>query len=407
MRILALAAMLVVMGCAQGGGTAATTQISPTPASSPIASVSPTDAIPSASPPPPAPSVQCVQAVIPAFQAVVDTPSASVLYDVTDPLHPHVVCRIANTYVHILTGTSFEYLVPRADGTTDIVLHALGSNNESVAARMKADLYRAWSGGWESVAWSPSLDTMAYLANGGVNADGLGVTDIWMATATGRTKVYSYAVGGKDAFGRPGFPPPTLGLSADGAYLVAGWTIALSPVRVFRLSDMADVTPSPPPDFRFALWGKSGHTLYMVGGSSVVVWTPGSPPNTLPATPAWLLGPNFSPDGARVAFTAVTTTRAVTANVYDLGSRTDRQLSSQPRSSIVFVRAGWVWDLEEKTCVQSSTSGCFDPTAPDGKVLAMELASGRESAVSFAPGEAPFQPPTYAFLGPGDLWPSS
>ena len=37
----------------------------------------------------------------------------------------------------------------------------------------------------------------------------------------------------------------------------------------------------------------------------------------------------------------------------------------------------------------------------------MELASGRESAVSFAPGEAPFQPPTYAFLGPGDLWPSS
>src|SRR5207237_7008488 len=108
-----------------------------------------------------------------------------------------------------------------------------------------------------------------------------------------------------------------------------------------------------------------------------VACTPGSPRNTLPATPGCLLGPNFSPDGAQVAFPAVTTTRAVTANVYDLGSRTDRQLSSQPRSAIVFVRAGWVWDLEEKPCVQSSTSGCFDPPAPDGTLLTMELGRGR------------------------------
>ena len=330
----------------------------------------------------------------------------SFLFDVTDPTHPHAVCRIANTYVHITTGTTFEYLKPRADGTTDVVLHTLGTNGESVVVTSKADLYRAYFGGW-SIAWSTTSNTMAYFADGGTDANGFSVTDVWLATASGRTKVFSYSVGGMDSFARPGLPPPTIGLSADGQYLAAGWAVSQAGVRVFRLSDLANVTPTWPADFRFALWARTGETLYVVAGSSVAQWTPGGRVVALPSTPAWVLGPNFSPDGTQVAFTAAAPTSGIQAYVYDLNARSSRLLSSQPRSSTVFVKAGWVWYVEEKPCVQTSDNPCFEPTLPNGRLLALDLTTGRESAITFAAGESPVVPGSYEALGSGDLWPRS
>lgn len=353
--------------------------------------------------PPPVPAVACAGGVIPAFQALlVALEGGTILYDVTDPVHPRAVCRIANTMAHIVTGTSFEYLVPNPDGTTSIVLHALGSNNEAVRATVQADLYHVSYGWYGGLTWRPGTDQLAYAAGGGTGPNGLGLTDVWLATPGGRTKIYSYEVPGKDAFGRPGFPPPTLEFSPDGAYLAAGWTVALTSVRVFRVADKVDVTPRLPADFRFAFWSRSAPTLYLVSGNGVSQWIPGQAVTPVPNTPAWILDPSLSPSGAQVAFTSVSSTREVRANVYDLGSQSNRTLSAQPRSSATFVRDGWVWEIEEKACVQSSNSACFDPTVPDGNVLAFELASGRESAVSFAVGESPSP---YGFR-PGDLWPA-
>ena len=325
-----------------------------------------------------------------------------ILYDVTDPVHPRAVCRIANTTARIVTGMSFEYLVPNPDGTTSVVLHSLGGNTETVKAKVQADLYHVSYGWYGGVTWRPGLDQLAYAAGGGTGPNGLGLTEVWLATPSGRTKMYGYEVPGKDTFGRPGFPPPTLEFSADGAYLAAGWTVALTSVRVFRVADKVDVTPQLPADFRFALWSRSAPTLYLVSGKGVSQWTPGQAVTPLPNTAPWILDPSLSPSGTQVAFTSVSSTREVRANVYDLGSQANRVLSSQPRSSAIFVKEGWVWEMEEKTCVQSSNSSCFDPTVPDGNVLAYELASGRESAVSFVAGESPSP---YGYLS-GDLWPA-
>jgi WD40 repeat protein len=415
MRYVAVAAVLLVASCARPGGVAsnkASTTPMPgasaiasnssvaSPSASPASSPSPS---PSASPSlPPAPSVSCVQSVIPTSQAVISGSNGTFIYDVTDPLHPRAVCRIANTYVHILTGTSFEYLVPQPDGTTEVVLHALGSNNESVASRLMANLIApptSWVG---PVAWTPDLGTLAYMAGGGTDANGFSATDVWVATPSGRTRIFTYGVPGKDAFGRPGFAPVTLAFSSDGAYLAAGWSVATKPVHVFRVSDKADVSPTLPADFRFAFWSKTGATLYIVGDASVSQWTPGSPVTVL-STPPWTLGPNFSPDGTKVAFTVVTSTHQVRTYVYDLAARANRLLVDQPRSSAVFVKAGWLWQMEEKPCVSSNNSPCFDPTVPDGNVLVFDLANGREGPVVFASGESPS---TYG-LTAGDLWPSS
>ena len=347
--------------------------------------------------------MHCVGGYIPSYQALMTGYGGTILYDVGDPLHPHAVCKISNTRAHIVTGTAFEYLVPRPDGTTDVVLHALGSNNESVAATFKADIYHGVGGWYNPIAWGPSLSAMAYLADGGTDAQGFGVTDVWLATTTGRFKIYSYSVPGRDAFGRPGFAPVTLGFSPDGDYLAAGWTVATSPVRVFRLSDRANVTPAWPADFRFAFWGKKDDTLFIVGLQSVASWKPGGVVATVPSTPAWVLDPNLSPDGTQVAFTALTSTRDVRPYVYGLNARTSRLLVNQSRSSTAFVRSGWVWYAEEKPCGQPTPENpCFDPTQPDGKFLAFELVTGRESLVTFAAGEGP----SNFGATPVDLWPS-
>jgi hypothetical protein len=57
------------------------------------------------------------------------------LYDVSDPVHPRLLCRISSTSAHLFTGDTFEYLKPVSATETDVMLHSLGSGNESVAAR--------------------------------------------------------------------------------------------------------------------------------------------------------------------------------------------------------------------------------------------------------------------------------
>jgi hypothetical protein len=336
--------------------------------------------------------------------AIVWGTAGGILYDVADPMHPHAVCRISNTYARILTGTAFEYLVPQTNGTTKVVIHALGSNNESVEATLQADMSAVNVGVWFApITTSPGHGVMAYSIPGGTDSNGFGITDVWVADTTSRTKIFSYAVGGVDSFGRPGLPWPTLALSPDGEYLAAGWAITGVTVHVFRLSDRADISPAMPPGLRFGFWSRTGHSLYLVG-SSVEAWTPEGGASPVPGSGAWTLAPNFSPDGTLVAFTAITASHDIRSYTYDFKTRAAHLLIDQPRSSALFVKAGWLWYLEEKPCVPSSDSVCFDPTLPDGNVLAINVGTGVETPVAFAAGESPLQANS-AYWSPGDVWP--
>ncbi|HEX2682158.1 MAG TPA: hypothetical protein VHQ03_12815 [Candidatus Dormibacteraeota bacterium] len=347
----------------------------------------------------------CLSGIVPVSMVMVVGSNGTLLYDVSDALHPRAVCRITNTYARILTGTSFEYLVPHADGTTDVVLHALGSNNESVESRLQADLSSTSMGiFFANAAWAPGRGVMAYLAPGGTDANGSGIVDVWVATSRVRTKISSYSVPGIDGFGRPGPPPPTLAMSPDGAYLAAGWSIAPTSIHVFRLSDSLDVTPTMPAGLRFGFWSRTGHTLYLVGSAGVEEWTSEAGVAAVAGTGPWTLGPNFSPDGTQVVFTGFGSAGVIRVSLYDLKTRSSRQLIDQPRSSPIFVRAGWVWYFEEKTCVVSADNPCFDPTTPDGNILAADIATGQESQLSFAPGESPTAAGTF-FMTPVDVWP--
>jgi hypothetical protein len=401
-------------GSAQGPGTAnPTNQLtpssvsrasgSPVPPGEPVAS-----SVRSASPAPASgtqiPTARCVAGAIPTAEAMVSGFGGTLLYDVSDPTHPQTICRIVNTSAHILTGTSFEYLVPQPDGTTSVVLHSLGSNNESVAATFHADLSGLYLGGpYTQLSWQAGGAVLAYATAGGPDANGSGTSDIWVATSARSTKLYSYSIPGVDAFGRPGLPPQTLALSPDSGYLVAGWAIGANRLHVFRLADRADVTPAMPVGVRSAVWSRTGHSLYIVGSAGVESWTPESGAAAVPGTGPWTLGPDFSPDSSSVAFTDVTSTRDIRTYVYDFTTKSSRLLVNQPRSSALFVKSGWIWYEEEAPC-GSPDNPCFDLTEPDGKVLAINLSTGQEAAVTFAGGDSPLAP-NATFMGLGDLWP--
>src|SRR5260370_18667163 len=67
------------------------------------------------------------------------------LYDVTDPVRPRLLCKISNTSTHLFTLDTFEYLKPVSATETDVMLHSLGSGNESHAGKFP---FNFTSGSW-------------------------------------------------------------------------------------------------------------------------------------------------------------------------------------------------------------------------------------------------------------------
>ena len=415
MRLFALLAVAVLASCGQASHAtpigsppipSPTLFASPSPTLSPAPSATvatpPPSASPAESPVAQVPSVQCVAGAIPGSMAMVVGFAGTFLYDVDDPLHPRVVCRISNTSAHILTGTSLEYLEPKPNGTTNVVVHSLGSNNEGVAATFATGLADANLGSpFGSVSWPIVPTVLGYMAAGANDSLGLATNDVWVVGAGRPTKLYNYSVPGVDSFSRPGLPPFVLAISPDGAYMVAGWAFR-STLHVFRLSDGADVSPAMPAGVRSAVWSRTGHALYIIGSSGVEAWTPEAGASAVRGTIAWTLQPSFSPNDSQVVFTAITSS-GIRSLVYGFNSGI-RILIDQPRSEAMFVKADWVWYIEEKPCVQADSHVCFDPTEPDGNVLAMNLATGQESPVTFAAGESPVRA-DFVYMVPGDVWP--
>src|SRR5438105_8362972 len=126
MRVLGAMAVLIIAACGQAGG-ASSLHRSPSPSPSPPAAVVATPDVSPSAPPAPSstpttepspspaflmPNVQCVPGMIPISVAQVSDATDTILYDVGDPLRPRAVCHLSSTTAHVLTGTSFEYLVP-------------------------------------------------------------------------------------------------------------------------------------------------------------------------------------------------------------------------------------------------------------------------------------------------------
>jgi hypothetical protein len=319
------------------------------------------------------------------------------LYDVSDPVHPRLVCAIQNTSTRLFTGDTFEYLKTVSATETDVILHSIGSGNESVVAKVPAAI------GLGTIA--PDGTTVAYTVSV-QDANGVQATQVWIAAGGEKRLVYTYTDGIGDCICRFGLPPQLLGFSPDGQYIVAGWPVGKGsvPLAVLRVADGARVYIGDP-GVAQAVWDHAGHRMY-VDGDNVVAWTPES--GLAAVTPSgWSYYPNLSPDGTAAAYTAYAGTSFTQVRVftYDFRAKKAQMLTSALRSQVLFVKDGWVWYLEEVECAPAD--GCPSATRPGNKVFAMNLANHVEVPVVFAAGEAPLeQMNSFDFATP-QFWPNS
>jgi hypothetical protein len=329
------------------------------------------------------------------------------LYDVSDPVHPRLLCTMVNTSVHLFTGDTFEYLKPVSATETDVILHSLGSGNETVAGTFP---FYANTGGWLAdqsvmVYSLPVPPDNADFSNGGVA--------VYLYARQQASLLFRYPIPATDCICRFGFPPPVLDVSPDGQYVVAGWPIGKggNPLVVYRVSDRT-VAIALDSTVTRVLWDRGGHRLFLsrdapAGAQS---WTPESGVTNLGGAAAWSYLPGESPDGGEVAYTAYLDPPAMNqlrVYAYDLKAATTRMLVDKLRSQVLFVKDGWVWYLEEATC---DPMACGAPwgTQPTGKVFAMQLPTGTETQVVFAAGDNPVMQGgrlNSIWFGPGEFWP--
>ena len=326
------------------------------------------------------------------------------LYDVSDQLHPRLLCSVANTSAHLFTGDTFEYLKPVSPTETDVMLHSLGSGNESHAGSFPFSV--------TSGSWLPDQSVMAYttqVAPDNANYPSGGV-EVWLYSQRQTAPLYIYRVGIGDCICRFGLPSPVLSVSPDGEYVVAGWIAGKGsePLAVYRVSDRTRVTTLDQTVYG-ALWDRGGHRLFLNRfGLPSQSWTPEGGVSSLAGAASFSFLPGLSPDGSQVAYTAYPDSNNAAQPrvwVYDLKSASTRMLVDQSRSQALFIKDGWAWYLDEGLCTD-----CPGGTRPSGKVYAMNLSTGTEQTVSFASGEHPFVQAgdgnSFVFA-PGEFWPAA
>lgn len=336
--------------------------------------------------------------------------SPQLLYDVSNPIRPRLLCTISNTSAHLFTGDTFEWLKPISANETDVVLHSLGSGNDSLAGTFPFSV--------TSGSWLPDRSVMAYtlpVAPDDANYPA-GGTAVYLFAHQQTGPLFTYRNGIGDCLCRFGLPPEVLAISPDGQYVVAGHLAGklFEPLAVYRVADRTRVATLDS-SVMSAFWDRSGHRLFLdwFGTNATQAWTPEAGVSSVPGASAWTYLPGQSPDGGQVAYTAYADPNVTTqprVYVYDLKAGTTRMLVDKLRTQALFVKDGWVWYLEEAQC-DPQVCGAPWGTQPTGKVFAMQLSAGTEAEVSFAPGENPIvqgtERPYWPSFGPGEFWPAT
>jgi hypothetical protein len=330
--------------------------------------------------------------------------SQQLLYDVTDPVHPRLLCKISNTSAHLFTGDTFEYLKQVSAIETDVMLHSLGSGNESVAGKfpITADSI-AWTADQSVIAYA--LPSDAFSPNGGVG--------VHLYAHQQASLLFSYPIPGIDCICRFGVSPQVLAISPDGQYVVAGFPAGKGgvPLSVYGVSDRT-LAKTLDPLVGTVFWDRVGHRLFLGRGATDVEqsWTPEAGVVNLAGAAAWSYLPGQSPDGTVVAYTAYAG-QDLRTYLYEVKAGSTRLVIGKARSQVLFVKDGWVWYLEEVACAPAPCGAApWGSQQPTGKVFAMQLSAGSETEVTFAAGENPVADPSgvnWPAFAPGEFWPAT
>jgi hypothetical protein len=302
------------------------------------------------------------------------------LYDVTDPIHPRLICRATNTGMVLLDNNTVGFTTVVANHVV-IVRRDLTTGAESRGAQLHmAPKSRYWFGAtW---TWDGALEV--YGTSVPINTGPYSVqVHLWSNGADHVLYTVQAIPGGIESrwFGRP-----ILELSPDRSYLAIadfGFTISNNRVRIFGVADRRQkfvaATASAggtwvAPD-RFVWATATGLTP-----GRVMAWTPAGGAKVLRAE-SWFEATSSS-DGRWLAATLATDFNLPRVVIAPLG--TGRTFRTGLASSASFVTPNVVWYAEEK----KNPAG-YNPTSPDGVVHAFDVVNETDRIVTFTAGEVP------------------
>jgi hypothetical protein len=308
-----------------------------------------------------------------------------VLYDVSDPIRPRLVCRSANTLMHLLGGNAVAY-TRVAGGQTYVVRRDLTTGAESQLARLPADPLSYPIGAY--AAWASDGSLEAYATSSGTDANGKFQVQLHLWSSGADHVLYTvdrFPMGFESRWS----PFGVVEFSPDYAYLA--FSPVLDAMRIFSVADQRQVLVMPT---RAAggTWVANNRFVWAVDQdlstpSGVIQWTPAAGATIL--RPDYWYGPSSSTDGKWLAATEPfrlsnqsdpAYPRVVIASV---GGATlfESRLGSNPG----FVTPTVVWYAEEGPCTQA----CIGPTSPNGTIHAFDVSSGSDRTFRFRVGEEP------------------
>ena len=328
-------------------------------------------------------SVTCSGGPGPAMAVV----AGQFVYDVGDPIHPRLVCRGANTAVHLLDGNAIAYTTVVA-GHVVIVRRDLTTGAESRIAqlRMEPQPYYYGRGGW---TWDGLLEV--YATSGLPRDDGRSLVTVHL-WSHGADHVLFTIDAGPGGLESRWSPRGILALTQDHTYLAISdfpFYIYGENLRIYSVADQRQVfvtaTRSSGGTWigndRF-LWANMGNP------ESLMQWTPAGGAKLL-RSEAWY-GATSSSDGFWLAGTLLTDYANPRALIVRDGSLT--VFKAGPGSSPGFVSPTVVWYAEEGPDTSGSyqcAEPCAHPTTPNGTVRAFDVTNGTDLIVHFRAGEGP------------------
>ena len=380
----ALATLLMFAACGSSG-----TAVTPSPTASEVATPTPIaspSALPSVSPsplPPPSPIPVPSWAVMKATctgqpsarEAILvmkAAPTAKILADVIDPLHPKTICKLSGGWSPILvTDSEISWAAsqhrPGTAGTSVIVTLDVFSGIASVVV--------TWQGGGylDGVhAWSPHRDLLAYLVSNttGVDVHLLSGGGDRVIASLGSVPGRGINVSEDDTF---------LQFSPDGAYFALEQTFTTTGAHLqVRRATNGSLAYSQA-SATMATWASTGSKLYFrhLQAGTIYAWDPvGGLTQPIGQSLAWIK-PRADAGDDYLAFAVRDATGAPHVWLYGHGGRSGTQLPNI-RSSAEFLTASQIFYIEEVSCGVNCGPG--PATQPDGKTFIYDISHQQEVA---------------------------
>jgi len=300
------------------------------------------------------------------------------LYDVTNPVEPRLVCKAQNTFMQLVPGNAIVYTKAAAGGKAAIVRLELATGAESEVALLPSDPRG-------SKTWTPDGLLEVYAGRGKPIDEYTSLVPIHLWTGDADRVIYSVITGLGGIESRWSVLP-IVEFSPNRAFVAvsdAMYSIRSTQLRIFSVANPHGTLVGD--GAHGGTWVADDKFVWATSDGTFMQWTPAGGVAAY-RSEKWF-GPTRSADAKWVAGTLLANASDPHVLIAPVagGAAIKTRLGSAPS----FVTPTVVWYVGEKLCGPATDQCGADPTLPDGTVRAYNLTTRSDQLVFFTAGEHP------------------